>query len=245
MMSNAYLRRLTSTALALAILVSAALQHASANAELPSFSAAYTVRYGLLRGRMTLELQKIGNDYQYETLLQPKGFVSLLRRGEIRETTTLTLLDGGIRPADYINIDTISRPHRRTSYAFDAVDGRVTGEYKTRAVDEPMQDDGHNRISAHVAIMHALQSGKEISRFSVFDRARWRDFELEIIPEQFVETPFGDYETVEIRYSSINKDKSWSLHCAPDLDFVPVMIVFREEGKTKSRAQLTDYRMGE
>ena len=79
----------------------------------------------------------------------------------------------------------------------------------------------------------------------MFDRARWRDFELEIIPDQFARTPYGDFDTVEIRYASTDKDKSWSLHCAPDLNFAPVMIVFREDGKTKSRAELTGYRMGE
>ena len=87
--------------------------------------------------------------------------------------------------------------------------------------------------------------GQDIAAFAVFDRARWRDFELEIIPDQFARTPYGKFETVEIRYASTDKDKSWSLHCAPDLGYAPVMIVFREGGKTKSRAQLTDYRMGE
>ena len=241
MMSNAYFQRLTRALgiIGLAILVSTA--QASTDLQVPPFSATYTVRYGVLSGRMTLELRHLENDsYWYETSLRPKGVASWLRRGEIRETTTLTLSGAGPFPLDYLNRDTIARPNRLARYEFDADGGRVTGEYKQRAVDAPMRSGGHNRISAHVAIMHALKSGEDIAGFAVFDRARWRDFELEIIPDQFAKTPYGKFETVEIRYASTDKDKSWSLHCAPDLDYAPVMIVFREGGKTRSRAQLTN-----
>ncbi len=217
---------------------------AAAELTVPPFSAVYKVRYGVLSGKMTLELRHIDENYWYETSLRPKGVASWLRRGEIRETTNLAVADSGPQPLDYVNVDTIARPHRRANYAFDAASGRVTGEYKQREVDEELRAGGHNRISAHVAIMHALRSGQDIAGFSVFDRARWRDFELEIIPDQSVKTPYGTFETVEIRYASTEKDRSWSLHCAPDLNFAPVLIVFREGGKTKSRAQLTDYRMG-
>lgn len=241
MMSNAYFQRLNRALAVLGLALSASIAQATTELEVPPFSATYTVRYGVLSGRMTLELRHLEDSYWYETSLRPKGVASWLRRGEIRETTTMALSDAGPRPLDYLNRDTVARPHRLASYMFDLESGRVTGEYKERAVDEPMRAGGHNRISAHVAIMHALKSGEEISAFSVFDRARWRDFELEIIPDQFAETPYGDFETVEIRYASTDKDKSWSLHCAPDLNYAPVMIVFRENGKTKSRAQLTDF----
>lgn len=192
---------------------------------------------------MSLELRHAGDKYLYETALRPKGVVSWLRSGEVRETTTVALPGGDLLPLDYLSVDTIARPHRRANYEFDLTGGRVTGEYKQQAVDKPLRSGGHNRISAHVAIMHALKSGSEVSGFPVFDRARWRDFELESIPGQFTETPFGDFETVEIRYASTDKDKSWSLYCAPALNYAPVVIEFREGGKTKSRAQLTDYRV--
>lgn len=245
MMSNAYVRALRRRLIGLALALTVAAGPVSAELQVPPFSATYTVRYGVLRGRMTLELRHLEGSYWYETSLRPKGVASWLRRGEIRETTTLAVDHNGLQPTDYVNVDTIARPHRRASYAFDAATGRVSGEYKELEIDEPLRAGGHNRISAHVAIMHTLLTGEEIQDFAVFDRARWRDFELEIFPDQHAATPYGDYETVEIRYASTDKDKSWSLHCAPALNYAPVMIVFREGGKTKSRAQLTDYRMGE
>ena len=245
-MSFAYFQRLARVLGAVGLALLASPVQASSELEVPAFSAMYTVRYGVLSGRMTLELRHLEDgSYWYETSLRPKGVASWLRRGEIRETTTLALSSDGPLPLDYLNRDTIARPHRLAHYEFDADSDRVTGEYKELTVDEPMRSGGHNRISAHVAIMHALKSGQDIAAFAVFDRARWRDFGLEIIPDQLARTPYGKFETVEIRYASTDKDKSWSLHCAPDLNYAPVMIVFRENGKTKSRAQLTDYRMGE
>jgi len=151
--------------------------------------------------------------------------------------------DNGVRPVDYTNNDSIARPNRYAGYVFDESGGRVTGEYKGRVIDEELRSGGHNRISAQVAIIHALQSDREISGISVFDRARWRDFVFEIIPGQTVKTPSGEFETVEVSYASTDKDKSYSLHCASALQYLPVMIEFREDGKTKSRAELTSYRI--
>ena len=209
----------------------------------PLFSAAYKVSYGILRGEMTLELRREGDTgYLYETSLTPRGIVKLFRRGTIIETTSLQIENGSLAPLDYRSIDTIADPTRRTEYLFDTPPGRVTGVYKERDVDEPMRPHGHNRISAHVAVMLAMNTGAEMTAISVFDRARWRDFEFEVFPGETVKTPLGSYETVEIRYSSDNKNKSWSLHCAEALDFAPVMIIYREDDDIKSKALLVEYR---
>lgn len=212
-------------------------------ANMPTFSATYSVRYGILRGTMALELERDSSGYIYRTSLRPRGVASWLRRGEIRETTELAMMDGQFRPLNYESNDTIANPARWARYEFDYADGRVTGEYKQRAVNEPMRSAGHNRISAQVAIMLALQSKSALSEYWIFDRARWRAFHFEVIPKQRAKTPSGNFDTVEVRYARADDSKSWSLQCAPELNYLPVMIEFREGGKIKSRAVLTDYRI--
>lgn len=209
----------------------------------PLFSATYKVHYGILHGEMTLELRRAdAADYVYETSLTPRGLVTIFRRGSIVETTTLEIEDGVLRPLDYRSTDTIANPTRNTLYRFDAPPGRVSGTYKERDVDEPMRPNGHNRISAHVAVMLAMNTGREMTSIPVFDRARWRDFAFETFPVGTVKTPLGEFESVEIRYSSDSKDKSWSLYCAEALDYAPVMIVFREDDDIKSTAELVEYK---
>jgi hypothetical protein len=209
---------------------------------LPLFSATYKVHYGILHGEMTLALRRgDGSGYVYETSLAPRGIVTMFRRGSIVETTSLEIEDNVLRPLDYHSTDTIADPTRTTVYRFDEPPGRVTGVYKERDVDEPMRPNGHNRISAQVAVMLAMNTGAEMTAIPVFDRTRWRDFAFETLPGQAVKTPLGEFETVEIRYSSDTKDKSWSLFCAEALDYAPVMIVYREDDDIKSRAQLVDY----
>jgi len=208
----------------------------------PLFSATYKVHYGILHGEMTLELRRAGGaNYVYETSLTPRGVVTLFRRGSIVETTSLQIEDDILRPVDYHSTDTIADPARNTEYRFDDPPGHVTGVYKEREIDEPMQPNGHNRISAHVAVMLAMNTGTEMTVIPVFDRARWRNFAFETFPGQTVKTPLGEFETVEIRYSSDTKDKSWSLYCAAALDYAPVMIVYREDDDIKSKAQLVEY----
>lgn len=208
----------------------------------PLFSAVYKVSYSVLRGEMTLELSRNDDStYTYETSLTPRGIVSIFKQGSIVETTTVRIADGNIEPIDYLSTDTIANPTRNTVYRFDDPPGRVTGVYKEKTVDEPMRSNGHNRISAHVAVMLAMNTGATMTAISVFDRARWRDFEFEVIPGQVIKTKLGKFETVEMRYSSDDKDRSWSLLCAQALDYAPVMIVYREDGDVKSKAQLVEY----
>ncbi len=218
---------------------------AAAPEEARAFSATYSVRYGILRGEMTLALERLDAGYSYETVLRPRGFVSWLRRGEIRETSALVTAGDQVRPLDYQSVDTISKPARLTRYAFDQPPGRVTGEYKSEAVDVPMKPGGQNRISVQIAIMRALQSGVQPTEYSVLERRRWRDFQGEVISDQVARTPSGDFETVEVRYAYKEKKKSWSVHYAVALDYLPVMIVYGENGKIKSRAVLTEYQVGD
>ena len=224
-------------------LISVVLLAGIAHAEpVPLFSATYKVSYGILHGEMTLELRR-GTDagYIYETSLTPRGIVTIFKRGSIVETTALEIEDGVLTPVDYRSMDTIANPTRVTEYLFGTPPGRVTGVYKEKAVDEPLRPNGHNRISAHVAVMLAMNTGAGMTSIPVFDRARWRDFEFEVIPGEIVSTPLGEFETVEIRYSSDSKNKSWSLHCAEALDYAPVMIVYREDDDIKSTARLVEY----
>jgi hypothetical protein len=192
---------------------------------------------------MTLELKATETAYSYETSLRPAGLVGWFKRGVISERTTLLNIDGTIQPLDYLSEDTIADPIRETTYAFDRQSDRVRGKYKSELIDAPLRDGGHNRISVHIALMLALQSGMEVSDFSVFDRGRWKDYQLDVIGDQRVKTPLGSFDTVEIRYSSPGDDRSWSLHFAPALEHHPVMLVYRKDGKVKSRAQLTHYRV--
>ena len=190
---------------------------------------------------MTLRLSQCEGGYTYETSLQPKGFASLFKSGVIHESTRLATIGETVRPLDYASNDTIASPARITNYYFD--EDRVSGVYKSREIEEPMLAGGHNRISAHIAMMMAVRSGVDVSSIAIFDRGRWREFEIEVFTDQVAKTKAGTFDTVEVRYLSPDSDKGSSLYLAPSLSHLPVMIVYREGGKVKSRAQLTEYRM--
>lgn len=243
MAASAYIRTLAQIAAVAAVCLSPPALPAESPEPMQPFEANYSVRYGILRGTMTLQLHRHDEGYLYETSLSPRGLVSWLRDGTISERTALQITNASVTPLDYNSTDTIARPVRNTSYHFNQADGRVTGQYKTHLIDVPMKPGGHNRISAQVAIMMALKSGTLLSGLAIFDRGRWKDYEFEIVGGQSVDTPAGRFDTVEIRYASADNVKSWSLYCGVALNYLPVMIVYREDGKTKSRALLSDYQI--
>ena len=208
---------------------------------LPELEASYTVRYGILTGRMTLRLVHVDSGYRYETVLRPRGIASWFRSGTITEQTNLTIRGDSILPLDYSRKDTIANPARQTRYLFG--EHRVTGRYKAQTIDQPARSDGHNRISVQIAVMNALRVGSELDEISVFDRARWKTYKFDVVPEQFVSIDAGGFESVEVRYSAADSGREWSLYFAPALDYLPVLLVYRHDGRVKSRAELTSYRI--
>jgi hypothetical protein len=221
------------------LLIGSIVSVAGAEEAMPSFEAVYDVRYGPLRGTMLLRLSRLGDRHIYETSLEPRGIATLLRRGIIYEMTTLEISGSEVRPLDYIQTDTISDPTRVAHYFFDAA--TVGGIYKGRQFAEPMRVGGQNRISAQIALMHSLRHSRPLSEFAVFDRARWKEYEFDILPSKQVKTVSGNYEAVEARYAERDDDKSTSIFFAPALEWLPVTIVYREGGRDKSRATLKRY----
>jgi len=216
-----------------------AVPPAVADERLPNFEATFVIRYGPLTGTLLMRLSHFENGYVYETSLRPQGLAALLRNGTIYESTTLELNGDNVRPLDYASIDSFADPNRTARYFFDAE--RVLGVYKWRQVDAPMVEGGQNRLSAHIAMMHALRAGLDRSGFAIFDRGRWKDYRFEVIPDQAVTTDKGRFEAIELQYTSSDGKRSTSLYLAPSISYLPVMIVYRENGKQKSRAQLSDY----
>jgi hypothetical protein len=227
--------------LLLAVLAFATASTPAALEPLPEFEATYAVRYGLLSGTLMLRLSRHGNGWLYETSIQPKGLASLFARGTIQERTDIIEAGGTIRPVVYERTDTIADPARTARYVF--TDDRVSGIYKGQKIDAPMQPDGQNRISVQIAVMYALRTGNRVAEFAVFDRSRWKTYRFQQFSDRTVETDSGRFDTIEVRYSSPGDEKASSLYFAPSLEFLPVMIVYSEDGKVKSRAQLTDYRI--
>lgn len=227
--------------LLLAFLAWGTASTAAAPEPLPEFEATYTVRYGLLRGALVLRLSRRGDGYVYETSLRPQGLAALFARGTIHESTRLVDDGSNVRPVAYERTDTIADPARIARYFFTG--DRVAGTYKGQQIDLPMRPGGQNRISVHIAVMQALRCGSKVATFAVFDRSRWKEYRFEVIPDQFVKTSSGQFDTIEVRYRSPGDEKASSLYFAPSLEFLPVMIVYSENGKAKSRAELTDYRI--
>ena len=172
---------------------------------------------------MMLALQHSDSGYLYETSLHPAGLVAWFKRGAITERTTLITDGGTIRPIDYYSRDTIANPERNTSYRFDYANSRITGQYKTQKINVPIRAGGQNRISVQIAIMLALQSDADITQYAVFDRGRWKDYQFEVNRGRSAKTKAGSFDTVEVRYSSLDKDRSWSIHFAADLANLPVV----------------------
>ena len=77
MPETAYVRTFSQTVALAVICLSPVALHAAAPDSIPEFDATYAVRYGILRGTMTLQLSRRNTGYLYETSLSPRGMASM------------------------------------------------------------------------------------------------------------------------------------------------------------------------
>jgi len=129
----------------------------------PEFDATFTVRYGILRGEMTLKLSHEGDGYLYETSLRPRGVVGWFRNGSIDEQTRLTETGNTLRPLDYSSTDTIA----------DLLDANAKRTYDVmQSIDIAREQLSHEHVArlqilAEQALANAIDSVNLANNWSI------------------------------------------------------------------------------
>jgi len=226
-----------------AVLLAAPARPALADLGIPEFEAVYKVRVSIARGEMRLKLDRRDGVSVYSSELEPSGFVSMFKRGVIAESSRFEYGGGQVRPLEYRLTDTISE-NRDAHYVFEWPAGRVTGWSRGEPVAAELSGHTVDRLLLQIAIMSDLMHDRDVRQYTLFDRAREKHYTIDVGDRGRARTPAGDFEVVDVSYTSEDGTKAILLKCAPQLHYLPVTIHQVEDGEVKSRAELVRYTFG-
>ena len=204
------------------------------------FQAIYNAQLKQVDGQVMMTLKKEqDNLYSYEIITRPSGFWRVIIDGSIREKSTFVFNDGLVQSKTYELTDTIRSKPRQSLAIFDWDNLLLSGNYKDRKFELPLNIDVIDRATLQIAIIANIQGPNLSSDYYILDRDKVLKVQVNKKDTVNVRVPFGEFETIEIQHRSEQSEITNSLWLAPELGYIPIKIAHKEDGKIVFSASLS------
>jgi hypothetical protein len=223
----------------LAAVLSLAAGHATGG-ELTPHRAEYKVRISVVSGQLNTELRATETGYAANHVVKPKGMSRVITRGRMQVSSEFTAADNGIRPVTYHAIDTI-RDDPEAHITFDWETNQARGTVGEEEVILQLDGLSHDAVSIQYQLMHDLINDRPNASYVLFDVEKMRVANVRKVGTKAVKTPAGQFDVVGIEHQKEGSSRTTTLWCAPELDYLPVVIEQHRKGKLNFRASLTEY----
>ena len=204
------------------------------------YSAIYNAKLKQADGVLATQLKKNGDVYSFELITEPTGFFFLITKGSVIERSRFVIENDQLKTYDYHLIDTIRKKSRESESEFNWSTSKITGYYKDREIDIPLEGKTLSRIVLQLQIMHDQEKQIASTDYLILDKDALK--KITVFPEEFItetSVPFGKFQTIKISHQSENSERLNSLWLAPELNFIPIKISQSINGKTSFEANLT------
>ncbi len=226
--------------IALILTAAALLAVASAEAtELTPHRAQYHVKISILSGQLNTELVATANGYVATHVIKPKGLAKL-HGGRMDVRSEFTAAADGVRPVRFHEIDTI-RNDPETRIQFDWSTNQASGTVGDKNVLLQLDGIAYDNVSIQYELMHDLLNGEPSDTYVLFDVDKMRIANVRNIGTREIRTRAGTYKAVGIQHQKEGSSRVTTLWCAPELDYLPVVIEQHRKGKLNFQAALTSY----
>ena len=218
---------------------------ATTAAPLPDFEVAYTLRYESVRvGEAEYRLERENGHYLYSAHSRPAGIAAWFRKERVEEHSRWQWHEDRIRPEQYLYRRTGGRSDRNAELTFDwqalQVENRVEGQ--------PWQMDipphALDKMVVTLALMLDLAGGARDVEYAIADGGKLKTYRFRVVGEERVETPAGDFDTIKLERLRDDNKRYTALWCAPELRYLPVKLLQREDDDRLITSELRAFSAG-
>jgi hypothetical protein len=203
-------------------------------------TAEYKVKISVISGKLNTELRKTENGYIANHVVRPTGIARIITRGTMDVTSEFNVQPGGMKPVRFQSVDTI-RDEPDVDLRFDWDTNEAIGTVGADNVRLQLDGMAYDSISIQYELMHDLIKGDPSDQYTLFDVDRMQVANVSNIGEKTVETKAGKFVAVGIRHQKEGSDRTTTLWCVEELDYLPVIIEQHRDGKVNFRAKLVTY----
>ena len=209
-------------------------------AELTPHEAEYKVRISIVSGQLNTELRKTEKGYVATHVVKATGLSRVLTDGVMKVTSEFSPVDDGVRAVSYHAVDTVrNEPEARITFDWESNVAR--GTVGDQPVELPLDGISHDAVSIQYELMDDLLNKRYSDTYVLFDVEKMRVAHVRVIGRKTVKTEAGEYEVIGIQHQKEGSSRITTLWCAPELDYLPVLIEQYRKGKLNFTASLTSY----
>jgi hypothetical protein len=205
-------KRLSCIALTLLLAALFAVPAAVAG-ELAPHRAEYKVKISVVSGQLNTELKTTDSGYVATHTIKPTGVSKMITIRDDPETHII----------------------------FDWNTNQASGTVGNEDVLLHLDGIAHDGVSIQYELMYDLLNGGPDSSYVLFDVDKMRVANVRNVGTRNFKTKAGEYEAVGIQHQKQGSSRVTTLWCAPDLNYLPVVIEQHRKDKLKFRATLTSY----
>ncbi len=197
-----------------------------------AYKASYEFKRSGARVERVVELTGEQDGFSYRIVSKAKGIAALAKSEPVTETGRFAVVDGKLRPKQYILDDGSESEQDDVSIKFDWDAGNATlvGGGKTQQIK--LDDQTLDPYTVELAVRKDLANGGEPGPYRVIEDDRVRTYSYSKIGSKVVKAGKKEYQTVEYK---LDRESSRVMHYwfAPELDYLPVRFEQRHKGKSK------------
>ncbi|HEX2139264.1 MAG TPA: DUF3108 domain-containing protein [Woeseiaceae bacterium] len=223
------------------LLPMSAVEAAPAPVTLKPHKVEYNVEISILNGRLATVVTAVDSGFMANSVIEPKGLSKLVARGAIQESSYFLTDERGVRPEQYRSVDTLSTDDQSVSFDFDWSEHAVEGTVDGQPIEFELDGRVHDRVSIQYQLMLDLLNGGASDEYIMLDGDELKHLEVKNIGSRTVKVPYGTFDVIGIQHGEKDSSRVTVLWCAQELDYLPVVIEQRRDGKVHVRATLTNY----
>ncbi len=190
-------------------------------------------------GETTYNLTKTATDNssRFTIHTEPTGLAKLFVKKIIDESSIWKWRDKKITPIQY-NYHRSGKKERKRSRIFDWNSATVTikDDGKEQKLDQ-LQSGTVDEALFLLALMHDLKQGNSELKYRVAKTGGWSNYLFTVGNSETTQVPAGEFKTVHIIRQKEGK-RTFELWVAPELDYLPVQVEYREKDGTLFQLQL-------
>lgn len=186
--------------------------------------------------RLTLSKDAASDSWIYETRAFPSFLASLVVSPESLERSWFKVTPQGVQPKRYALTDGGHDPEHQSDLNYDWSRNRISGKVNGKPFDASLEPGQQDVNTIRLAPVVDLLAGREPGDYPLLDGREVKHYTYPKKGTATLQTELGELETVIYESERRNYDgtgRTWRYWFAPSLDWLPVRIEQREDGRAR------------
>jgi len=189
------------------------------------FTAVYKVsRNDSEIGVRTHSLTRKNDLYLFQATMHATGFASIVKSGEISETSQWQLNQNHVIPLSYEYRDS-DNEQRHAQLEFNWDKNSVTNNVGNKPWKMTIPNGTQDKFSYMLELMQDFQHGKRTVEYKIADGGRLKTYQFTALNNEVITTPLGKFNTVKLqRTRAGKKNRVTYLWLLPEKNYLPIKI---------------------